>query len=103
MKPKYSNIDNLQRGDSNGAHRGSRFPLTDYRYQGDAIAGFAGHCGSPRFRNFRNISGDYFKNEARGTFVAEATLFALIVATAAVPMIQGMRAGAELLRAFGAL
>ena len=102
MKPTINNIDNLQRGDSNGAaRRGGRFPLTDFGYQ--SMAGFAGHCGKGKFADFRKISGDYFENEARGTFVTEAGLFALIVATVTVPLVQGASTAIHLLQAIGQL
>jgi hypothetical protein len=53
--------------------------------------------------SFLNISRDYFRNEARHDFASEAALFAMILITAAVPVVSGVYSVIELCRAFGAL
>ena len=58
--------------------------------------------GSPR-PSFRAISQDYFKNEARHTFVTEAILFTVIVMTAAVSVISSAAGLVHLVRAFAVL
>ncbi|MDQ6809274.1 MAG: hypothetical protein M3Z64_07600 [Verrucomicrobiota bacterium] len=78
-------------------------PLTDYSFQASSVDRFKGHCGPSCLASFRNISGDYFKKEARATFAGESTLFAVIVVTAAIPLINSASALVQLVRSFGAL
>lgn len=104
MKPRINNVDNRQRSDLSGTiSTGRSYPLTDFHYHANAITDFAGHCGNGRAKNFRKISTDYFNKEARGNFVTEAGVFALIAITAAVPILISVRAGIEFLRAIGTL
>ena len=78
--------------------RGPRLPKTDYAFQASSLANTGGRCfGSPR-PSFRAISKDYFKNEARHDFLAEASFFAAIVLTAAVPIVSGAYALAQFIR-----
>ena len=79
--------------------RGPRLPKTDYAYQSSSAA-MGGRCfGSPR-PSFRSISQDYFKNEARQSFAAEAALFSVIVMTAAVSLISSVAGMVHMVRAF---
>lgn len=80
----------------------NRFPVIDCNYQSVALDGFNGHCEklSP---SFRNISREYFANEAHHYFLAEGALFATMLLTAAVPIVSGAFAVIHLCRSFGAL
>ncbi len=78
-------------------------PLTDYSFQTTSLDGFKSHCGPSCLSSFRNISGDYFKNEARQAFAGESAFFAVIVVTAAVPLIHSAGALLQLVRSIGAL
>jgi hypothetical protein len=79
------------------------FPLTDCNYYSVTLSGHCGHCAKPPATSFRNISRQYFQNEARYDFVSEAILFAMLVITAAVSLVSAAYAGSELCRAFGQL
>jgi len=81
----------------------TRFPLTDCNYYSVSLAGHRGHCAKPLAPSFRNISRQYFQHEARHDFVGEAILFAMLVITAAVPLVSAAYAVTELCRAFGKL
>ena len=76
-------------------------PLTDYNYHSVTLGGYRGQCGKPLAPSFRNISRHYFQREARHDFVGEAILFAMLVITAAIPLVSAAYAVAELCRAFG--
>jgi hypothetical protein len=80
--------------------RGPRLPKTDYRYH---ASGMGDRCFGSRRPSFRAISQDYFQNEARPAFVAEAALFSVIVMTAAVSVISSTSGLVHLVRSFGAL
>ncbi|PYK34827.1 MAG: hypothetical protein DME54_06735 [Verrucomicrobia bacterium] len=79
----------------------TRFPLTDCNYHPVTLSGYRSHCAKPLTPSFRNISHQYFQREARHDFVGEAILFAMLVITAAIPLVSAAYAVAELCRAFG--
>jgi hypothetical protein len=76
------------------------FPITDVAYQALTLDGYRGSCANKRLRSFRNISNDYFKNEARQSFVTEVIFFVLMVLTASWPVLQSIRAMTDLVRAY---
>jgi hypothetical protein len=79
------------------------FPLTDCNYYSFTLAGYRGQCAKSLAPSFRNISRQYFQNEARHDFVSEAILFAMLVITAAVPLVSAAYAVIELCQTFGQL
>ena len=82
--------------------RGPRLPKTDYSFQASS-ASTGGRCFGSGRPSFREISQDYFKNEARHSFVTEAALFSVIVMTAAVSVISSAAGLVHLVRSFAAL
>jgi hypothetical protein len=86
-----------------GSRRGSALLQTDCNYQGTSLANMGGRCFGSRRPSFRSISQNYFKYEARQSYAGEAALFAVIVMTAAVPIINSVSALLHLVRSFGAL
>ena len=95
-----------KRHDSSGARLsyGRNFPKTDYNYHNASLAG----CGAGRGAtflalSFRDISRDYLNREARNNFLTEAALFAMIVITAALPLLNGAHVVAGLVRSLGVL
>lgn len=104
MKPTIHSLQSPRRGDTPIARRFSnRLPKTDYQFQPDRSADFADRCHGGSGPSFRGISQEYFNNEARGHFVSEASVFVLMLFTAAVPVIQGARGAMHILRAYGIL
>jgi hypothetical protein len=99
MKPN-SQPKIFSRNERTGA---SPFPLVDSNYHIAHMPTFHGDCARHELPSFRNISGEYFRNEARGEFQREVIAFAAIVATAAVPILSSMHALADFLRAIGSL
>ncbi len=98
MKPILS--QNLSR--SAGA-KASAFPLLDCNYSIATLPNFRGSCARHELPSFRNISRDYFGNEARGEFRCEGIAFALIALTAAIPLLSNAHALVDFLRAIGTL
>jgi len=92
MKPTFTTTRNQK-----------RFPLIECNYHSATLSGYRGHCAKPLAPSFRNISRQYFQNEARHDFVGEAILFAMLVVAAAVPLVSAAYAVAELCRAFAQL
>ncbi|PYI76351.1 MAG: hypothetical protein DMF04_08585 [Verrucomicrobia bacterium] len=81
----------------------TRFPQIECNYHAVALPGYRGGCLQPRFSSFRNISGEYFRTEARNEFRAEAVAFVAIIVTAVIPILNNMHALADFLRAVGSL
>jgi len=100
MKPTFP-INETRTGRAPSAR--IALPKTDQNFRADSLADFSGRCHGSPAPSFRRISNDYFNNEARGHFLSEAAMFALMVVTAAVPVIQGARGAVHLLRGFGLL
>jgi hypothetical protein len=76
-----------------------RAPITDYSYRSGAFEDPTAHYAPVRAQSFWNITGDYFKREARQDFRIEAALFAIITVTAALPLINNLHALIEFVRA----
>jgi hypothetical protein len=91
MKPTFDSV------------RSTRFPITDCNYQSVVLDSYRGGCAQTILPSFRSISSDYFKNEARHDFVGEATFFAMIIITAALPILQNLHALAHFIRAIGGI
>ena len=71
-------------------HRGARFPQTDYCFR-PSMRDFGGRSRGEGSPSFRRISATYFDSgEARNHFASEAGFFALIVLTAAVPVVKAI-------------
>jgi hypothetical protein len=85
------------------AGKSNRFPLIDCNYRPITLDGYRGRSVKAVTPRFRNISGQYFQNEARHDFLVEALCFAIIIITAAVPLVSAANAVVELCRAFAQL
>jgi hypothetical protein len=81
----------------------NRSPLIDCNYRPMTLDEFRGRCVTTRTPRFWNISAQYFQNEARHDFFLEAVCFAIVVITAAVPLVSAANAVVELCRAFAQL
>jgi hypothetical protein len=78
------------------------FPVIDCHFRLPPQVDFGGgHC-APR-SSFRNISRDYFRDEAPYHFAAEAALFAAIMLTAGLAIGIGTAAAIDFLRVLGYL
>jgi len=101
MKPSPLTTYNASRRDSLefAVYKARRSPITDYNYHSVAFEESRTHHVRNSARSFWNITGDYFKNEARQDFFVEAALFAVLAVTAFLPLISNAHALMEFLRA----
>jgi hypothetical protein len=101
MKPIPLTTSNSRRRDSFGCavEKNGRSPITDYSYQSAAFGGSSGPFVRSPAPSLWCIAGDYFKYEARHDFWGEATLFAFITVTAALPLMNNLHALLEFVRA----
>jgi hypothetical protein len=100
MKPTVEQNNLSRRGD--GAQRnGATFPFVDSNYHVVTLPNYRGGCLRAKSLSFRNISGEYFRHEARNEFCVEALAFLAMVVTAAVPILNNMHALADFLRVTG--
>ena len=102
MKPTVEQ-NNLSKRADIAQENPARFPYVHCNYQTVVLPNHRGTCLRPRFSSFRNISGEYFRNEARNEFHIEAVAFVAIVVTAAIPILNNMHALADFLRAISNL
>jgi hypothetical protein len=75
-----------------------KFPLVDYCYHAPML----NPPSAPRVKrsnSLRDISRDYFDAEANREFKTEAAVFGTLIVMAIVPIMAGMSAVAQLLRA----
>jgi len=79
--------------------RSRHLPVTDYNYHSVAFEGSGSRYASARARSFWNITGDYYKSEARQDFWGEASLWAVLALTAFLPLISNPHAVMEFVRA----
>ncbi len=92
MKPTTKMIE------KEGSHRESRkLPVIDLNYHSISTGSSGGCCAHLTSPSFRNISRSYFDTEANHYFLAEASVFAAIMLTAAVPLINGAHAVLKLI------
>ena len=102
MKPTVEQNDLSKRADVAERNAGA-FPFIDCNYQTVALPSYRGCCLRAKFSSFRNISGEYFRNEARNEFRVEAVAFVAIIITAAIPILNNMHALADFLGAITTL
>jgi len=101
MKPTFLTLISSRRGESfdGGKCRSRRSPVTDYNYHSVAFEGSSTRYIRSRPRSFWNITGDYYKSEARQDFWGEASLWAVLALTAFLPLISHAHAVMEFVRA----
>src|SRR2546429_3133091 len=97
MKPRpHSAGRNPSRSEISG-----QFPIVDSAFQSITLDDCRGGCANSCPCSFRNISKDYFTNEARHSFVSEAALFAAMVVISSWPILLSVQAMTQLVRAYG--
>ncbi len=89
MKPNFTTNEISRRDSVDGVRRNAP-PKTDYQFRASSFD-FSGRCKGEGHPSFRGISDEYFKKEARGLFVSEALIFALIVLTVSLPLFDVAR------------
>jgi hypothetical protein len=100
MKPMLLTTSNDRRRDSfdRAIDKCRRPPITDNSYHSGIFKESSGRYAPVHAPSFWNITGDYFKGEARHDFWSEAVLFAFISITAALPLISNVHALIEFVR-----
>jgi len=102
MKPTFPFTQTTRRQEAVAIRRRVGFPKTDYCFRPptfDFDSRWRGE-GSP---SFRGISKGYFDHEARKHFTTEATLFGVIVLTAALPVAKAIGGLFQFVRTVGVL
>lgn len=105
MKPTLPSTEtNSRRESCNSRPQRISLPKTDYNFRPPTHGNFGGRCGGDEEQpRFRAISTDYFNGDGRNTFIGEATLFAVLVIIAAVPVLEGARGLLQFVRIVGVL
>ena len=75
-----------------------KFPLVDFCYHAPMRNPSSAPCVK-RSNSLRDISRDYFDAEANREFTTEAAVFGTLIVMAIMPIVAGMSAVVQLLRA----
>ena len=103
MKPTLQFIETSTHRDSSARRPAISGPKIEQNFRPNSYGEFGGRCHGSPAPSFRRIGNDYFDNEARGHFRSEAAVFLVMIAIAAVPVIEGMRGAVHFLRVTGLL
>lgn len=103
MKPTFPTLIRSRSRESFDGDKSTRrhSPVTDYNYHSVALEVSSAPNVQARARSFWNITGDYYKSEARRDFWGEASLWAVLALTAFLPLIGNAHAVMEFVRAIG--
>ena len=71
-----------------------RFPITDFNYHAAEMGAHAHYTSSSN--SFR-VTREYFDKEAPRDFLSESAVFAVIMLTAAMPLLSGIHAIVDLI------
>src|SRR4051794_39013568 len=90
--------------DFRASRNGRAFPQIDQAYQNATLRG---SCGTPakfsRGPSFFQISNKYFADEAARTFLVDTGVFAALILTSILPIVNGVQAVATLIHSVGVL
>jgi hypothetical protein len=105
MKTTIQILDLKQRHESDRrtSRPGRNFPQAEQHYQSCQLTG---NCGEPvKFQepSFFKISNDYFADEAPRSFAVDAGVFAALIVTALLPIVNSVQAVATLIHYVGVL
>lgn len=105
MKTTPQILDRKERpsSDLRAARHGRTFPPTDHSYQSSTLSG---SCGQPvKFHGpaFSEISSRYFADEEPRSFAVEAGIFAALILTTILPIVNSVQAVATLIDHIGVL
>ena len=101
--PQILDLKQRHESDARASRHGRSFPQTDHHYQ---TCKMPGGCGEPvNFQGpaFFKISNDYFAEEEPRSFAIEAGIFAALLLTAILPIVNGVEAVATLIHSLGVL
>jgi hypothetical protein len=101
--PQILDLNQRHGSDPRASRHGRTFPQTDQSYQSPTLLG---SCGKPaKFDgpSFFEISNQYFADEAPRSFAVEAGVFAALILTAVLPIVNSVQAVATLIHNVGVL
>ena len=101
--PHILQLSRRHESDPRNSRRGQKFPHADQKYQNSQSLG---GCGTPvKFHRpaFFEISNEYFANEAARGFLVDTGVFAALILTAMLPIVNGVEAVATLIQSVGVL
>jgi hypothetical protein len=101
--PQIEQIDRRHESDPRTPRHGRILAQTEQGYQSSQLLGV---CGMPaKFHPpaFFEISNRYFAEEAPRSFAVDAGVFAILILTAMLPIVNGVEAVSALIRSVGVL
>jgi hypothetical protein len=101
--PHILQLNRRHESDSRHSRGGRTFPCTDQNYQTSKLLG---DCGTPvKFHHpaFFELSSEYFAEEAPRSFVVDTGVFAALILTTLLPIVNGVQAIATLIHSISVL
>jgi hypothetical protein len=101
--PHILEFNRQHESDPRNSCAGRNFPHTDQNYQSSKLHG---GCGTPvKFHHpaFFEISNDYFADEAPRGFLVDTGVFAALILSTLLPIVNGIQAVATLIHSVGVL
>lgn len=102
-RPHILQLNPRHQSDPRASHGERSFPQIDQNYQSEKLPG---GCGTPvKFHRpaFFEISNKYFADEAARSFLADTGVFAALILTSMLPIVNGLQAVATLIHSVGVL
>jgi hypothetical protein len=101
--PHTQSLSKRHQTEARERQNGARFPEISASYQASSLPSTCGKPASFDSSAFSDISRDYFAAEEPRGFAVEAAVFAALIATALLPIVNGAQAVAALIQHTGIL
>lgn len=100
---QIQDLNQRHASDPHASRRGRSFPQTDHSYQSSTLLGGCGKRVEFHGPSFLEISNRYFADEAPRSFAVEAGVFAALILTAVLPIVNSVQAVATLIHSVSVL
>ena len=102
--PQIPPANRRNESDPRASRSGRAFPQTDQDYKSATLRGSCGTAAKfSRGPSFFQISNKYFADEAARSFLADTGVFAALILTSMLPIVNGVQAVATLIHNIGVL
>ncbi len=101
--PHTQNLSKRHQSENRDRGNAQAFPKITHHFQAGNCSGSCGRPAKFDYPAFSDISKDYFADEAPRGFAMEAALFAALIATALLPIVNTVQAVATLIHHIGVL
>src|SRR4029434_6567757 len=101
--PHILEFNRRHESEPRNSRRGRNFPQTDQNYRSSKLHGGCGTSAKFHHPAFFEISNDYFADEAARSFLVDTGVFAALILSTLLPIVNGVQAVATLIHSVGVL